>query len=118
VAETPFQFFFWLGGGMKDLLIFEGGIQVKYRPMLHTENNAVTSPTGLPNIPTEDFIRRVVIRVLGDTIYWTDDGTTPSTSHGFPLEKDETLIYDGADLALFRMTSASTSDVRIIYYGI
>ena len=97
---------------------YEGGVQIKFAAIAHRENNAVTSsPVGLPSIPNEDFVKRVVLRVLGDTIYWTDDGTTPSTSHGFPLEKDETLVYDGHDLNLFKMISASVSDVRVIYYG-
>ena len=96
---------------------YEGGVQIKFSAIAHRENNAVTSSVGLPSIPNEDLVKRVIIRVLGDTIYWTDDGTTPTTSHGFPLEKDETLVYDGHDLSLFRMISATVSDVRVIYYG-
>lgn len=97
---------------------YEGGVQIKFSAIAHRENNAVTStPVGLPSIPDEDLVKRVVIRVLGDGIYWTDDGTAPSTSHGFPLQKDETLVYDGHDLNLFQMISATTSDVRVIYYG-
>jgi len=99
--------------------IYEGGVQIKFTAILHAENNAVTSsPVGLPSIPNENFIKRVVLRVLGDTIYWTDDGSNPTSTHGFPLEKDETLVYDGHDLNLFKMISASVSDVRVIYYGV
>jgi hypothetical protein len=103
---------------MAATITHEGGVQVKFTALLHAENNAVGgSPVGLPSIPNEDRIRRVVIRVLLDTIYFTDDGSTPTSSHGFPIEKDETLVYDGHDLAQFKMVSASTSDVRVIYYG-
>lgn len=97
---------------------YEGGVQIKFAAIAHRENNAVSAtPVGLPSIPDENLVKRVVIRVLLDTIYWTDDGTPPTASHGFPLEKDETLIYDGHDLSLFQMISATTSDVRVIYYG-
>lgn len=102
---------------MASTISFSSGVQIKFTALLQAERTVAGTPVGLPSIPDEERIRRVVIRVLDDTIYFTDDGSVPAVNHGFPLLKDETLVYDGRFLTDFSMVSASTSNVRVIYYG-
>jgi hypothetical protein len=62
-------------------------------------------PVGLPGLGSldRDRIRRILIRNIGQPIVWTDDGTTPTTTHGIAALTDEVLIYDGADFNDFEM---------------
>lgn len=103
---------------MTSTVSYDNGLQVKYAPLGHAEQTVGGSPVGLPTIPNEDRVRRVVIRPLSADIYWTDDGSTPSAAHGMLIYKDEIVVYDGLDLAAFKMYSAGSADVRVIYYGI
>jgi hypothetical protein len=97
---------------------FEGGQQIRYTSLGHFEQAVTTTPVGLPSIPNQERVRRVVIRPLGADVYFTDDGTTPDPGHGMAILTNEVFVYDGRDLVAFKMVSAGlTADVRIIYYG-
>lgn len=103
---------------MTSTVSFENGLQVKYSSLGHESQLVEAVAVGLPNIPNEERVRRVVIRPLSADIIWTDDGTDPTTSgHGMVLYKDEILVYDGRDLSAVRMISDASADVRVIYYG-
>jgi hypothetical protein len=99
--------------------VFDGGLQVRYAPLGHFEVTVGATAVGLPNIPNPERVRRIVIRPLGEAIVFTDDGTTPSASHGMPLLEDEILVYDGQEAEDFQMIrrAAADADVRVIYYG-
>lgn len=108
----------------------EAGLIILQHPLGHYEVAVGTSPTGLPGLSAvltavesrPERIRRVVIRNNGQPMVWTDDGSTPSGSHGMTALADEVLVYDGADLSQlqFLRGSSATADVdlRVAYYGI
>lgn len=81
-------------------------------PLGHFEAS-VTASTLLPSLPSD--ANRAVIRSKA-VLYWTDDGTTPTASHGMYLAADDSLVYDGT-LSAFRMFAPSAADVRVAYYA-
>ena len=99
--------------------LFESGVQVRFAPLGHFEVSVGTTPESLPSIPPEFNVRRIIIRPIGADIVYTDDGTTPSSSHGLPILENEVLVYDGQIPANFKMVrrAAVTADVRVAYYG-
>ena len=97
---------------------FEGGVQIRFVPIAHEEVAVGSTPVGLPSIPDEHRVRRVVIRPLGADIVYTDDGSTPSASHGIPILENEVFVYDGYPLEIQIVRRAAVdADVRVAYYG-
>ena len=99
--------------------LFDNGFQVRFAPRGHFEVSVADTPVGLPSLPDELHVRRIVIRPLGADIVFTDDGSTPSATHGMPLLQNEILVYDGQNPANFKMIrrAATNADVRVAYYG-
>lgn len=99
--------------------LFLHGNQIRFVALGHEQVTVGAAATPLPNLASYDAGRifRVVIRPVGAPINWRDDGIDPTDTTGFPLMADEIFVYDGADLAKFKMYGA-TVDTRIIYYGI
>lgn len=99
--------------------LFESGVQVRFAPLGHFEVTVGSTAESLPSIPNEANVRRIIIRPLGADIVYTDDGTTPSVSHGIPILEDEVLVYDGQLPANFKMIRRAgvNADVRVAYYG-
>jgi hypothetical protein len=99
--------------------LFEGGLQIRFASRGHFEVTVSMTPVSLPNLTSLEHIRRVVIRPLGADIIFTDDGSTPSGSHGLLLLENEILIYDGQDPSAFKMVRRGSvdADVRVAYYG-
>ena len=84
-------------------------------PLGHKEYS-VSGSQSLTGLPTG--IKRAHLYNLGpDDAYWTDDGTTPSSSHGFPLKKDVWLLYDVEMDSNFKIVSVGSSDIRVAFYG-
>lgn len=96
--------------------LHENGQRIGFEPLGHSELALDTNVVGLPGLPESRLVKRTVIRNLGGDISWTDDGSTPSDTHGMVNLADEIMVYDG-DVDDFRFRAASTADVRIIYYG-
>lgn len=85
-------------------------------PLGHQEYAVGASVVPLASVPSE--ARRMHLRAIGATIYWTDvAGDTPSTAHGFPIMDGEWLLYDSVPTTDFKMISSGVADVRIAYYG-
>lgn len=84
-------------------------------PMGHTEVSVGTTPEQLPAIP--DNCRRVVLLSKDEDLTYTDDGTTPSGTHGMVIPQGVVFIYDTDPDENFLMWCQSASDVRIAYYG-
>lgn len=98
--------------------LFEGGLQIRFSPLGHEEVTVSTSPVGLPSLPDSMNVRRVVIRPLDADIVFTDDGSTPSVSHGIPILESEILVYDGNPESFQMIRRAGVdADVRVAYYG-
>lgn len=99
---------------------FENGAIVRHSPLGHTELTVNTSVVTLPALPTLTRLRRILITPRNAGIIWTDDGSTPTASHGQPLTQDSTLVYDGDTPDVIKMVrdGATNADVRIAYYGL
>lgn len=107
---------------MSSAPLFQGGTQVRYEVVALGQANIGTSAAGLPNLPPnwKDRVSRVVLRSIGQPIN-IDPLGSPTSTTGWPLLKDEIIVFDGADLETFKMIRASTAsgdaDVRIMYMG-
>lgn len=117
---------------MSDYEVNEGYIRVRYReigggayakyvshapalPMGHFELSVGTSATPLPSIPAN--ARRVVIYSVSEPLTYTDDGSTPSATHGMLIPEGVVFVYDTDPSEDFLMWCPANSDVRIAYYG-
>jgi hypothetical protein len=107
----------------------ESGLIILQHPLGHFEATVSTTPLPLPGLDTvlaaqeqrPERIRRVVIRNSGQPMVWTDDGSTPSSTHGMYSLADEVLIYDGSDLSQLQFIRAADAtadvDLRVAFYG-
>lgn len=84
-------------------------------PLGHQEYSVGSTAVPLAEIPAG--AKRMHLRALTAGIYFTDDGSTPTASHGFPVFKDEWLLYDSEPTTAFQMVSSATADVRVAFYG-
>lgn len=84
-------------------------------PLGHEELTVDTNPAQLPNIPAN--CKRVVLHAVLNPITYTDDGSSPSSTHGMIIPGDTVFIYDTEPSDQFLMWAASNTNVRIAYYG-
>jgi len=86
-------------------------------PLGHSQ---VTVSTGVTSVTPPTGTKKMHLRTLGQPINWKDDGTSPSSTDGFPLLADEWLNYDN-DFTVFKMTlsvdATGDADVRMAFYG-
>jgi hypothetical protein len=84
-------------------------------PLGHTEITVGTSAVGLP-LPAQS-VKRTLLYAIGNPLYFCDDGTDPSSSHGFPIPEDTVFIYDSDTDEDFKLWAASSTEVRVAFYG-
>ncbi len=59
-----------------------------------------------------------LIQARAQDVWWSNDGATPSTSHGLVLKVDQVLEYD-AELEDLKFIQASAgAKLRVSYFGI
>src|SRR6266496_2102091 len=54
-----------------------------------------TAASLVPSAAAFSFLNQVVIQVFDDDLVFTDDGSTPSGSHGLIVSKGDILVYEG-----------------------
>jgi hypothetical protein len=83
-------------------------------PLGHSSLSLSSSGADLSTAPAE--ARRAVLVGVGGGFTYTDDGSTPSSSHGIPIPADVIFIYDSLPFAV-KLWAASAVDLRVAYYG-
>lgn len=84
------------------------------QPLGHTEMTVSSTAAGLPTIPAN--AKRAVLFSRVEFCY-TDDGSTPSITHGMVIPAGVVFIYDTEPTASFQVWSATPGDLRVAYYG-
>lgn len=97
----------------------EQGLVVSHAPLGHPDAFVVgATPVSLPNPPSFDRIRRILIHTTED-LYWRDDGEAPSETAGMLLPSDAYLVYDATGAEDLQLIAAGAdATVRIAYHGI
>lgn len=84
-------------------------------PLGHTETTIGTSPSSLPSLPTTT--KRVIIYAVGNSFTFTDDGSTPSSTHGMIVPANMHFFYDNDFASQIQLWAASATEIRIAYYA-
>ena len=80
-----------------------------------TVSNTAVGFASLPNAAAPGY---ALIRIVGATVMYRDDGTNPTATDGFPLYDGDTLEYNGplANIKFIRQGSTDAT-AHIHFYG-
>lgn len=93
--------------------IFEG-MQGRFAVLGHTNVVADADGIGLPDLPNERRLRRILLRPTGN-ITFTLDGSDPTAPAAMYALKDEIIVLDCA--GDFVQLAGGDVDVKVIYFG-
>lgn len=73
---------------------------------------------GLASLPNANAPGYALIRIVGATVMYRDDGVDPTTTDGQPLYDGDTLHYNGplANIKFIRQGSTDAT-AHVSYYG-
>ena len=79
----------------------------------------VTVSTTVVTLTVPQKARQALLYVRSNTIAWTTDGSTPSTTNGLLAKKDMTLVICGNAMSRFKMVRQTGTDatVSVMYDG-
>lgn len=84
-------------------------------PLGHTSMTINSTAQPLPDVPEQ--AKRAVLYCINSDFTWTDDGSTPSGSHGMPMHGNAHFIYDTEPVTALQVWAEGDADCRIAYYA-
>lgn len=81
----------------------------------YAQMTSLASAASLPSIPAGTVEAFVIC--TGQTVYWRDDGTSPTSSVGMPLPVNTAFPYTGSLVAIKFIQSSASATCNVTYYG-
>lgn len=83
-------------------------------PAGYAPQATLTAAVGLPNIPVNARIARIICET--QAVRWRDDGVAPTATVGMPLAVGTELIYDGNLASIKFIEQTASAKLNVSYY--
>ena len=85
------------------------------RALGYAQMTSLSAATALPSVPSGT--QEAFIVCTGQTVYWRDDGTSPTASVGVPLLVNTGFPYTGSLSKIKIIETTPSATCNVSYYG-